>query len=207
MISYDEFGLYDISLKLTDYGPQPFTIPVRYGFEFEEMDPKFNIAAIDDQVTFNALNTFPVSEWYINGDLKSTETSFVLQLADGIHEVTHIVRDASNNEATYTTLLRMKNGDFFWLLNYDYCTAVDQNNYGKMIVSFKRNGIWYKSSKDLNNVSEFFNLGPITYILEESGTPSMAFFDINFDAILKDDSQSLTLDLDNVSGTIAVGLK
>lgn len=207
MVSFDEFGLHSLRLKLTDYGPQPFTIPIRYGFEYQDIDPKFETVAVGNVVSFSSLGEYPFSEWYMNGDLISSELSFEMEMPDGVHEIRHLVKDGVGNEAEHITLLRITNGEFKWVLKYDYCTLVDQNNYGKMMVSVKRDGVWYRSSKELNNVLRSFDVTKIQYIRDASNVTEIAVLDVNFEAILKDDSQSLSLSLTNMTGTIAVGLK
>ena len=206
-VSYNEFGLYEMTMKFTDYSPQPFTIPIRYGFEYQEMDPEYTSEAVGDTVTFTGAGTFAESEWYVNDHLESTEQNYKVRLQDGIHEIVHLVRDTDGNEASYTSLVRMKHGNYMWQLKYNYCTEIDQNNYGEMMVSMKKDGMWYHSSRGISNFSKKFDLGTIQYYSTDDQGPRLAYFDIAFDANLKDDRQSLSLSLENISGTIAVGLK
>lgn len=206
-VQFEEFGLDTLTLKFTDFEAKTFKIPVTYGFEQLQLNPGFTSSGTGDTCVLTSLSTYPYHEWYVNDDLVSEDASFEIHLQDGIHMIKHIVMDGAGNAASYTSLVRFRNDEYQWQLQYNYCTQVVQSNYGKMMVSFRKDNVWYRSNKVLTNGAQKFDLENLNYISDEEGMPKMAYFDIKFNALLRDNSQSLSLTLQNIGGKIAVGLK
>lgn len=206
-ISYSEFGLYHLILKFTDFGPNEFDLPVRYGFEYQDINPKFTSSGTDNVLHLTANESAYSHKWFINEELVGEENSVSVPVQDGIHKVKHLIIDEAGNELVYVTLVRFKNGQYYWQMNYSYCTNVEQSNYSKLMVSYRHGGIWYKSNKALSNGFKEIELSDVNFIGDEEGLLKMAYFNLKFAAKLKDDSQTVSVSLENVEGRMAVGLK
>ena len=207
IVSLSEYGVYNIALKFTDVSLKIFEIPVRYGFEAPELNAAFVSNGEGDQCQLFPVGEFPVHQWYVN-DLLVSEASYCsVQMPDGINVVRHVIEDADGNSAEHVTLIRYDQGLFLWQLAYVYSAPLIESNYGKCLVSFKRDGVWYKSAIASDNIDKIIYLTAPSILRGQSEVPTLAWFNLAMNVALKDDSQTLSLSLENVEGRMAVGLQ
>lgn len=208
-IEFDEFGLYDLTMKLTDVGQNSFVIPIQYGYHPEVLNPGFTTSAYGDSVIFLAENNTGSHEWYVDGSLINTSpSSFTHQMPIGVHTIEHKIRDEYNNEASHFTLLRITDYVLDWQMKIGGCSGpVQDSNFGKITVSVITNGKEYKSDHATSNLQHSFIVNDIQYVADDSGNPIRAVFDFSFDVELVDENGTDSLSLNGMSGTFNVGLQ
>lgn len=207
-IEFQEYGIYDVTMKFTDVGQNDFTIPVQYGYKPMVLTAEFSTFPWGDSVIFKAINPDGYHEWYIDGSLINTAVEFNYQLPMGIHKVEHKIRDNNNNQASFTTLVRITDYVFDWHLDLYGCTQpVTASNFGKVTVSVITNGKEYSSDRSVANLQNYFNVSNVKYVGNASGAPSRAVFDIAFDATLVDETGTESLSLTGMTGTFNIGLQ
>ncbi len=207
MVEFSEFGLYHITLKFTDYNLKTFDVPIHYGFEPQLLNPAFISNGTD-----SVCQLFPVvesagNEWYVNDVLVSTDGYCAVAMEDGIHSVKRVAIDAQGNRAEKLTLIRFSQGKYLWQLEYVYSNPELESNYAKAVISFKKNGIWHKSSIVPSNAGSVLNITDAV-VLSTGMTAAdlLNHFGIAFDVDVMDESHEHSLSLGGVSGRMAVGL-
>jgi hypothetical protein len=206
-VALSEYGVYSISVKFTDVSPKVFEIPVRYGFEVPELNAGFISNGEGTQCQLFSVSEYPSHQWYVNDLLVSEDSYCSVPMPDGINVVRHVIADAQGNSAEHLTLIRYDQGLYLWQLAYVYSSPQVETNYGKCLISFRRNGVWYKSSITSDNIDKFIYLTDVGILRGQSDVATLAWFNLAMDVLLKDDSQTLSLSLENVEGRMAVGLQ
>lgn len=207
-IDFDEFGIYNVYLKFTDYGSESFIVPIKYGFEENELIACFNSSGDGNILHVHPITTEGTHQWILNGELVSEEAGFTKEMQNGIHTLTHKITDANFNEAEYTTLIRFVDGNFYWQLKYYYMPpAQASSNYSKVMVSFMKDGVWYTSSNSSSNLENKFDVSNIETIVDSNFEPMWTMFDFAFKSVLYNETQSDSLYLPEMIGSINVALK
>lgn len=209
-VTFDEFGDYEIGFQFADYGLQTFKVPVRYGFQKTNLNAGFTAtdAGVEDSLYLMADTVYGIHNWYVDDQLFSTDINPVMKVQNGIYKITHEIVDQFDNRSQETNLIRYKGGHFYWQMNYEYCDdAIDKNNFGKVILSLEKDGVWYYSDVELSSVEESFSVDEIQYHVDSNLNPEWASFKFELNATLysKDLSQSITLS--DLEGKFKVGLK
>lgn len=207
-VNFQEYGMYPIVMKFTDVGQNSFTVPVNYGFEQNQLNPKFIVYGSTDTVSFAATNQDGSHQWLIDGSMMSTNASFTSgSLADGIHEVEHIITDEYGNQASFQTLIRITDYVLDWQMHIGACGDVNPSNYGKVIVSVEKDGEEFSTEFVDDNLDNVFSASNVEYVsTDNSGNPTRAVFDFFFDAELKNATQTESLSLGSMTGTFNIGL-
>lgn len=207
-VPFDEFGMYTVDLKFTDYGPESFSIPIKYGFENQELIAGFTSAGDGTNLVVTPLTPTGSHKWYIDGNLVSEEPTLIYPIQNGIYTVTHKITDQYHNEAEHTTLVRFKENSFYWQLKYHYVPPMQpSSHYGNVIVSMLKNGQWYSTTVDSENLSNKFLVSNIETILDNDFDPLWTIFDFSFRASLYNENQTDSLYLPEMVGTVNVALQ
>lgn len=205
---FDEYGIHNKTLKFTDVSQNSFQIPIQYGYDPEMLDPDFQAYGLMDTTYFAANNTSGSHEWYVDGQLVGTSSSFHDHLATGIHKVEHKIIDQNYNEARHTTLVRVTDFVFDWKMDLSGCSTPNyESNYGKVTITVQTNGKQYTSDHVAGNTYNGFNVSDIEYVANSSGIPSRVVFDLSFHVTLVDDTGTESLSLSDMSGTFNIGLQ
>lgn len=208
-IVFDEYGLHNVVLKFTDYSStESFNLPIRYGFEYTSSKPGFHSSSDGDTLVVTPETMEGSHKWYVNGTLQSNEPIFKTELADGIYQVSHRRKDPNGNEAEHTTLIRMKDGEYLWQLKYFYLGQDEPlSNFGTVMVSMRKDGVWYKSEYTPSNICKTFDISNIKTIIDTKLLSATTLFDFNFGTSLLNENQTDSLSLPQMTGTLSVGLK
>lgn len=206
-IDFKEYGVHDLTLKFTDYSPsESFTLPVKFGFENQVLKAGFTSNGSGDTLNVLAENTDGSHQWYLNNVLVSEESGFSKHLEDGIYKLKHVLTDAFGNSADYTTLIRFKEGHFYWQMKYYY---IDQpactSHYGNIIVSMKKDGVWYSTLHAAQNENSFLTTSNIVTELNNNLKPVSTRFNFDFGTVLYTADQTDSLVLSSFTGKINVG--
>jgi hypothetical protein len=206
-MDFQEYGLHEVSFKFTDFNQNNYSLPINYGYNNTHLIAGFTTAGNGDTTEFFAIDPELEHEWYIDGSLASTEASFGMPLAIGIHKVEHMVKDEYSNESSFTTLVRITDYVLDWQMSINPCSGSSPtlSNYGKVKVSVVKNGMEYSSDHFHGNLSNSFSISGIQYI-GSSSDPSRAVFDFNFGSTLVNQNGTDSLSLNAMSGTFNVGL-
>lgn len=207
-VNFEEYGNYEVTMKFTDVGQNSFVVPLNYGFETYQHNPKFVVYPEADTVSFAATVQDGSHQWLVDGSLMSTNHSFSsTTLSAGIHKVEHILTDEYGNEASYITLIRITDFVLDWQMHIGSCGGQNPSNYGKVIVSVEKDGELYTSEFVDENVNAVFSASNVEYVSTgNSGAADRAVFDFFFNAQLQNDTQTESLSLSSMTGTFNVGL-
>lgn len=208
-IELTEFGVHEMTLKFTDFSNyESFVLPVRYGFEFSELNPYFNSVSEGSTLIVTPETEAGIHEWFLDGNLVSDSLVFVKELEDGIYQLRHKLKDEYGNISEHTTLIRMKDGVYYWQLKYFYLPPAESvSHYGNVIISMRKNGIWYTSKNCSVNSAKDFTVSNIETILDAQLKPVSTLFDFEFGSMLYNDDQSDSLYLPQMVGSLSVGLQ
>ena len=207
-IEFDEYGIYDVTMKFTDAGQSSYTIPVQYGYNSSLLNAEYSTFPLGDSVIFAAINQTGSHEWYVDGNYVSNEHEFHHQMDIGIHTVEHKLRDENNNEASYISLVRITDYVLDWQMDMNGCTGPSyESNYGNIMISVLTNGKEYRSDRSSSNSQSSVIVSDVQYVGNASNVPSRVVFDFSFDAMLLDESGTDSLSLTDMSGTFNVGLQ
>ena len=208
-IEFEEYGMYDLTMKLTDVGQNSFVIPIQYGYKPMELDPGFTTGPDGDSVIFEANHPDGTHEWYVDGALvNSTDALFKHQMSIGVHTIEHKLIDEYDNEASHFTLVRITDFVLDWQMTLGGCSApVYNSNFGKVTISVLTDGKEYKSDRSMANLQNNFIVNDISYVGDGNGNPVRAVFDFSFDAMLVDEYGTDSLSLEGMTGTFNVGLQ
>jgi len=207
-VEFNEFGIQDVCFKFTDFGSESFTVPVKYGFEEDELVAFFNSYGDGNMLHVQPVNSGGTHKWILNGELISEEAGFVKEMQNGIYTLTHKITDIYSNESEYTTLIRFVDGNFYWQLKYFYIApTVASSHYGCVSVSVLKDGIWYSSQNVNSNLKHNFDVSNIENVLDSKFEPLWTMFDFNFESVLYNESQSDSLYLPEMIGSLNVALK
>lgn len=205
----EDYGVHNLTLKFTDFSNyESYVLPVRYGFEFIQLNPYFNSISEGSTLIVTPETQSGTHEWYLNGNLVSDSLVFVKELEDGIYQLRHKLKDENGNISEHTTLIRMKDGVYHWQLKYFYMPPAEPvSHYGDVIISMRKNGVWYTSKNTSINCSNDFTVSNIETILDAQFQPVSTLFDFEFGAMLYNDDQSDSLYLPQMVGSLSVGLQ
>jgi hypothetical protein len=206
-VPFAQFGIYDVHLKFTDYGSESFVVPVKFGFENQELHPGFASSGNGGNLHVTPFTVDGAHQWYMNGTLVSQEASLLVPIQNGIHTICHKIQDEFGNTAEHTTLIRIKDNTFYWQLKYYYVPPVQaSSHYGNVVVSMLKDGVWYTSSNADVNLSSLFTVSDVSTILNADLEPEWTLFDFAFGATLYNDNQTNSLYLPHMEGAVSVGL-
>lgn len=208
-VEFDEFGIYNVSLKFLDYSlSESYSVPVKYGFQDVLLNTGFTSHGQADTLILEPLTFEGDHEWYIDGDLVSTDPTFSIALSDGIYEVNHVFTDIHGNEGNYATLIRFKDGEFYWQMKYFYVPpSQPSSHYGDVIVSMKKNNIWYTSIDAEENLGNKFVVSNIVTEINLSEDNGRTAFDFVFRSMLYTPDQMDSLYLPEMTGRMAIEFK
>lgn len=206
-ISFEEYGVYDVTMKFTDYDDMlTFTTPVKYGFDHQLIDPGFNIYSQDDSACYMAKLSDGEHLWKIDGNEVSNKAIFWTTITDGIFVVEHEYKDEYGNKSIQKSLVRFEGNQFMWQMKFYYAPpALPSSNYGKVMVSMLKDGVWYYSEKTTSNLDYKFHVSNIaTHLSFESNEKSKTAFDFKFTSVLYDSDHSDSLYLPHMTGRIGI---
>ncbi|MBK7128135.1 MAG: hypothetical protein IPM74_13100 [Crocinitomicaceae bacterium] len=208
-VNFTEFGIHPLTMKFTDYSSsESFNIPVCFGFEKEQISAEFTSSGQGDTLHTQPSNLEGTHAWYLNNELVSNEAQLVKPMQDGIYSLRHEYTDISGNQARYETLIRFLNGEHYWQMKYYYLIPEDPtSHYGNVIVSMKKDGQWYSSEHCPLNLEQIFHTANISTYVNSDLQPESTKFDFSFESVLYNDNQTDSLHLDDMTGTISVGIK
>lgn len=201
-IQLNEYGKYDVEFNFSNIGSQSFILPVKLGFKDETLNPYFNVNTTDNKIVLQSENTNASSTWLIDGNLISTNSTDSLIISNGIHTITHSVKDTYNNIASYSTLINY-HGHLIWQMSPEYCsTNIVENNFSNIIIEALYQGEKYTSAYNPENLSKEINVTDIEYILDPvTQMPSFVKLNVTFEAQLKSINNSKTVNLTEMKGT------
>lgn len=208
-VDFEQFGDYHVTVKFSDYSlSESFVIPVKFGFEDNMLKTRFSSYGESDTLFLEPVVLEGEHRWYIDGDLVSSDATFNTQLNDGIYEVKHMFTDIHGNEGAYSTLVRFKNGNFLWQMKYFYVPPAEpSSHYGTVIVSMKKNGVWYSSVESKTNLENKFNVSNISTEINIGQSSGKTAFDFMFRSLLYTPDQSDSLYLPQMTGRMAIEFK
>ncbi len=205
-VAFDQFGSYNIAVKFSDYSlSESFVVPIKFGFEDQLLHSGFTSHGEGDTLFLEPTTLQGQHSWYIDDVLVSSAATYSAQFDDGIYEVKHVFTDVNGNEGDYTTLVRFKNGNHHWQMKYFYVPPAEPtSHYSNVIVSMKKNGVWYSSVESEINLGNKFAVSNIsTEISMGQGTGKTAF-DFIFRSLLFNQDQSDSLYLPEMTGRMAI---
>ncbi|MGB1103837.1 MAG: hypothetical protein ACPG21_09435 [Crocinitomicaceae bacterium] len=206
-----QYGYKTLRLKFDQYqdSNEEFNIILKHGFDDELMNPDFHVQTQLDTVIIQPIVSDYHHEWYIDGVLVGREVIYTNVLEDGIHQIIHIVRDDSGNEAFKTVLIRQKWSKEFWQMDVNYTEEYEFSpyNYGQMVVSMEKAGEWYRSDLSIENEMASFDVSDVTFIPNASGDLPLVSFQFNFDAVLVNAAHTDSLILTDMTGRFLLGLE
>lgn len=207
-IEYDEFGIYNLTLKFTDISnTNSYTIPVNHGFNNEELNPAFMVEGWQDSLILYPMATTGSHQWFVNSQLVSEEAQLTYLFPNGIHKIDHIVIDEFGNRSETCDLIRVTDSVFDWHFKLNPCGASHPSNYGEIIISVFHNGQWYYSDIAASNNQRELTITNVEYIGEQTLEPAQAIFECKFDCVLYNESMTDSLSLNQVVSKINVDLK
>ncbi len=205
-IDFEEFGIYEKTVKFTDItsGQDIFKVPVKYGFEDEDLVSGFSSYGNMDTVIITPNVEYGEHKWFIDGDLVGEEMIYSGHMADGVHEVRHVIKDEFGNEQEDQTLIRFRAGEFYWQMTYNYCSPLNvPNNYCHIKLTVEHNNQTYCSTKAMN---EEFEMEDLFYVANQNNEIIWAIYDFELDATLVDENWGDSLSLSEIKGTFNIGL-
>lgn len=208
VVDIKEYGKYSADLKFSNISSQTYELPVEFGFKDEILNPYFEADGLGSVLSYTAEDNGLIHEWKIDGNVVNDSFAGEQQLSDGIHRISHYVEDDYDNVATYTTLVYFQNGLYKWTLETSYCSPnIVENNYGRVFIEVKYNGIEYTSVYNPENFNNQLEISNIVYVVNPN-TQSIDFvkFNIKFDAELKTQDNLKTLNLKDMNGTFHIAV-
>lgn len=207
-VDMPEYGIHNITLKFTDFDmTESFDVPVRYGFEYEELNPSFQSSGAGDTLIVTPEIIEGDHQWYINDELISAESTLSKKLPDGIYKLKHVLNQGGN-KSEYTTLIRMRNDQFYWQMKYYYLTPDEpENQFSNVLISMYKDGQWYTSETNTTNTLAAFLIDRIAVSLNSQLNVESVRFSFDFDATLINENQSDSLSLEQMIGSINVGIQ
>lgn len=205
-VHFDKFGIYEIGVKFSDFSlSESYYLPVRYGFEDEFLKSGFTSHGNGDTLVVEPLTTEGNHMWFIDDNLVSEESLLHVVLSDGIYQLRHDLKDIYGNEASFSTLIRFKDGEFYWQMKYFYIPpTAPSSHYGNVIVSMKKNGVWYSSDNNSTNMSGNFEVSNISTEISLSQSTGKTVFDFLFSTVLYTQDQSDSLSLPEMTGRMVI---
>jgi hypothetical protein len=148
-------------------------------------------------------------EWYIDGLLVGTEANYDGPIRTGKHRINHRVMDANSNQSETNRLVRFNGGKQIWALKIKFKEEYpfETYNYGRLIVSMYKDGEWYTSDHSVGNKNQTAKIENVEMVTLEQGQLPLVAFNIDFDAVLLNDTKSDSLSLSNMAGKFVVGLE
>lgn len=208
-IEFEEFGVYNLDVKFLDYSlSESYNVPVKYGFQDELLNTGFTSHGQSDTLIVEPLVMEGQHQWYVDGDLVSSDATFSKPLGDGIYEVKHIYTDIHGNDGSYATLIRFKNGSFYWQMKSFYVPPAEpSSHYGDVIVSMKKDNVWYTSTGVEDNLGNKFVVSNILTEISLSENTGKTAFDFIFRSMLYSPDQMDSLYLPEMTGRMAIEFK
>lgn len=205
----EDYGVHNLTLKFTDFSNyESYVLPVRYGFEFIQLNPYFNSISEGSTLIVTPETQSGTHEWFLNGNFVSDSLIFAKDLDDGIYQLKHKLKDDNGNVSEHTTLIRMKDGTYYWQLKYFYMPPSNPvSHYGNVIISMRKDGVWYTSKNATVNCNNDFTVSNVETIMDVQFKPVSTLFDFEFGAMLYNDDQSDSLYLPQMVGSLSVGLQ
>lgn len=205
-VEFAEFGSYNLTVKFSDYSlSESFLVPIKFGFEDQLLNTGFTSHGEGDTLFLEPLTLQGQHSWYIDDVLVSSDAAASAQLNDGIYKVKHLFKDVYGNEGNYTTLVRFKNGMYQWQMKYYYIPPNEpSSHYGNVMVSMKKDGVWYSSTMSETNLGHKFAVSNISTEINIGQGSGKTAFDFIFRSILFNEDQSDSLYLPEMTGRMAV---
>jgi hypothetical protein len=204
-IDVEEYGKYDAIFEFSNAVVESHQIPIEIGFKDEILNPYIEIQGAGNGIYFSGLNHDLEHKWELDDQLISSEIQGEITLNNGIHVIKHSVIDTYNNEASYTTLVKVDSDQFVWVMDYDYCTNIVENNYGNVLIEVIKDGEKYTSVYNSTNFENKLEVTNIVYVVDvNSQSIDFVKFNIKFDAELKNKDNSKSLNLKNMTGVFNI---
>ncbi|NOQ71567.1 MAG: hypothetical protein GQ574_06180 [Crocinitomix sp.] len=205
----DEFGYLHFKGRFRDVGLQQYNFTIKNGFENSELVSMFGSFGGEDSIHLNSEGEYPFNEWYIDGLLVGTDKNYDGPISTGIHRINHRVMDINSNQSETDRLVRFNGGKQIWEMKIVYKEEYpfETYNYGRVIVSMFKNGEWYSSDRAVGNKGSNAKIENVELVSLGQGELPLVAFDIDFDAMLLNDSMSDSLSLSNMGGKFVVGLE
>lgn len=207
-LALPRFGIHTIKAKIDDYGQSVFQFQVKHGYEDRQLFSGYNVQGSATEIFLNATHDNYAHEWYINNQLVGTDSAYVGNIQDGVHEIVHRVYDAQGNVSSTSGLVRFKGGKDFWdmKVNYRPEETFETYNYGRMIISYFKDDRWYSSAYGISNKGKNIAVTGVSMVEDESSLEQLLAFDLAFDAQLFTEDLSDSLSLTGVNGNFLIGL-
>ncbi|MFT5819018.1 MAG: hypothetical protein ACI8ZM_000240 [Crocinitomix sp.] len=205
----DEFGYLQFKGRFRDVGTQQYNFTIKNGFEDNELASTFGSFGGEDSIHLSSEVEYPYNEWYIDGLLVGTGLNYDGPISTGIHRINHRVMDINSNKSETDRLVRFNGGKQIWemkiLFSEEY--PVETYNYGRVVVSMFKNGEWYSSDRAIGNKGSSASIENVELVTLEEGQLPLVAFDIDFNAVLLNETSSDSLVLSNMDGKFVVGLE
>ena len=204
-----EFGFLHKKAIFLDVNTEPYIFTIKHGFENNDLISEYVAEGVGDTIHLASKAEYPLNEWYINGILVGTEVDYTGPIEVGIHRIVHRIMDANGNQSETDGFVRFKDGKQLWDMSiiYEDETEYEANNYGRVIVSMFKNGQWYSSDFAPQNRGKEALIENVQSVPFEAGEEPLVAFDIDFDAVLYNESKTESLTLSNMDGKFIVGLR
>lgn len=208
VLELSNYGVYTIAAKLDDYGQQIFEFDVKHGYDNQTLKSDYNVEGSENQIFISANQVEGRHEWFINSNLVGTDSNYVGFIQDGVYQIVHNVFDQNNNISTTSGLVRFKGGKNFWVMKMNYLPeySFESYNYGRVIVSYSKDDVWYSSAYALSNKEQFMNVSEVTYVIDEETGKKLVSFDFDYSAKLYNEDLSDSLDMIGMNGKFLIGL-
>lgn len=206
-----EYGYLKKTVRFNDVGngDQHYYFTIKNGFENNELISGFSSVGGEDSIHLYSAVTYPMHEWYIDGLLVGTDANYGGPISTGVHRINHRVMDENSNVDETNRLVRFNGGKQIWELKVVYHEEypIETNNYGRVVISMYKDGEWYSSEYAEENKGEGVSIENIKRVALEEGQLPLISYDIDFDAVLYNESKSESLTLSNMDGKFVVGLE
>jgi len=206
-LEISHFGVHTIKAKIDDVGQQVFHFQVKHGYEDRQLFSSYNVQGSSTEIYLDATHSNFAHEWYIDNMLVGTDSSYVGNVQDGVHEIVHRVFDIHGNISSTSGLVRFKGGKDFWdmTVNYSPTESFEAYNYGRIIISYFKDDRWYSSAYGLSNRGQKVSVDGVTRLQDDLEGDLLAF-DVAFDAQLFTEDLSDSISLNSVTGKFLIGL-
>ncbi len=211
-IILSEFGIFTKQIKYPDFSEdQVYNFVINHGYAGGYLNGEFVSEMRGDSLFVDPVYSAGTRhEWFVDGELVGTLQNCKVQADPGIYEVKHIVYDIHDNPSVFATVVRIKGGKRLWQMALHSApeASFETRNYGRVKVSFYKNGEWFYSENSVSNNANFFNVDSLQTVenLEETSLRLLKF-DAQFSATLVNQDKTDSLVLSEMIGTFSVGLE
>ncbi len=202
-----EYGNYVFPVKFSNISPNEFHLPIKYGFSEDYLDPYFTVTSSNDTLYFNADNNDLNHTWRLNNEIISNQPNGFVKVENGVHNLTHEIKDGFDNKGSYAALVSFSMNEFSWITDYKSCDgSTISNNYGKAIIEMNVKNQLFSTAHQSSNNDYKIKVSDIEYfgLLGGSNSTKKIKFTIEFDADLKNKNNTESIQLRKMKATLFV---